>query len=94
MDEKQINRFKDIMKYTEETSYIDAAKDVMFMAFLVKNGLTQTGLYEKTYKEITEFSKYLESIGLGVVSPETEGKPFWFMFLDDAEEIGATITKE
>lgn len=94
MDEKQINRFKDIMKYTEETSYIDAAKDVMFMAFLVKNGLTQTGVYEKTYKEITEFSKYLESIGLGVVSPETEGKPFWFMFLDDAEEIGATITKE
>lgn len=94
MDEKQINRFKDIMKYTEETSYIDAAKDVMFMAFLVKNGLTQTGVYEKAYKEITEFSKYLESIGLGVVSPETEGKPFWFMFLDDAEEIGATITKE
>lgn len=94
MDEKQINRFKDIMKYTEETSYIDAAKDVMFMACLVKNGLTQTGVYEKTYKEITEFSKYLESIGLGVVSPETEGKPFWFMFLDDAEEIGATITKE
>ena len=94
MDEKQINRFKDIMKYTEETSYIDAAKDVMFMACLVKNGLTQTGVYEKTYKEITEFSKYLESIGLGVVSPETEGKPFWFMFLDDAKEIGATITKE
>lgn len=94
MDEKQINRFKDIMKYTEETSYIDAAKDVMFMACLVKNGLTQTGVYEKAYKEITEFSKYLESIGLGVVSPETEGKPFWFMFLDDAEEIGATITKE
>lgn len=94
MDEKQINRFKDIMKYTEETSYINAAKDVMFMACLVKNGLTQTGVYEKTYKEITEFSKYLESIGLGVVSPETEGKPFWFMFLDDAEEIGATITKE
>ena len=94
MDEKQINRFKDIMKYAEQTSYIDAAKDVMFMACLVKNGLTKTDTYEKAYKEITEFSKYLESIGLGVVSPETKDKPFWFMFLDEAKEIGATITKE
>jgi hypothetical protein len=51
----------------------------------VKNGLTKTGIYEKAYKEIAEFSKYLESIGLGVVSPNTEDKPFWFMFLDDAE---------
>ena len=48
MDEKQINRFKDIVKYTEQTSYIDAAKNVMFMACLVKNGLTKTGYLRKS----------------------------------------------
>ena len=93
MDEKQINRFQRHHDTPKKRLTSTQPKDVMFMACLVKNGLTDW-IIRKTYKEITEFSKYLESIRLGVVSPETEGKPFWFMFLDDAEEIGATITKE
>ena len=72
MDEKQINRFQDIMKYTEENVLHRRSQGCYVHGILGLEWPYPTGLYEKTYKEITEFSKYLESIGLGVVSPETE----------------------
>lgn len=95
MDAKQVEKFKGVMLYVQETTHVDAFKDVAFMALLLTNGLKETEVFTKSIKEMVEFSEYLESVGIGSASVHAaDYHPFGFMFLDDAKEIGATITKE
>lgn len=95
MDAKQVEKFKGVMAYVQETTNVDAFKDVAFMALLLSNGLKKTEVFTKAMKEMGEFAEYLESVGVGTASVHAaDYLPFGFMFIDDAKEIGATITKE
>jgi len=93
--QEQIQRFKTVMGNIDRTTSAESFKDTAFLIFLIMHGVYDTEVGQKALKEVREFSKYLNSIGVGVVSDKGgDEKVFGFMFLDDAKEIGATITKE
>lgn len=92
---QQVQRFTDIMGEVQKTTMMDSFKDTAFMMFLYVHGLKESDIAKNALEEFVLFSQYLESVGIGVASASgRDDKPFSFMFLDDAKELGATITEE
>lgn len=92
---EQVDMFTRVMADLQDTTYMYAFKDATFLTFCFLHGLRGSTIHEKAYEDFAAFGKYLESVGIGVASTMgAEDKPFNFMFLDDAKELGATITEE
>lgn len=92
---EQVDKFKTVMADLQKTTYMVSFEASAFILFCYYNGFKNSEVYEKAYVDFAAFAKYLSSAGIGVASTMgAEEKPFNFMFLDDAKELGATITEE
>ena len=95
MDAKEVESFKAVMKYIQNTTHIESFKDVVFLSFLFMYGIGNTEVFSKAEQASKQFSEYLKSVGIRVASVfPPDFKPYGFMFTDDAKELGATIATE